>query len=246
MIDLHALKALATTLYHEKYPEADCLFLAGSVLRGEGTATSDLDIVVLYDKLPNAYRDSYYYAGWPVEAFVHDLETLAYFLADIDRPSGVPSLAAMVAEGLAIPAETRLSRRVKSDAQQFLQAGPSEWSREDINRSRYMITDLIDDLRSPRSNAEMYATAAQLYNAIANHFLRIQGMWSAKGKTIPRRLHRVDEQFAQAFDRAFGQLFTHGNTSGLFDLVSDLLKQEGGFLFDGYRLEAPESWRKPI
>ncbi len=53
------LKSLIARLHNEKYPEADVIFLAGSVIRGEGTKTSDLDIVVIYSSIPNAYRDSY-------------------------------------------------------------------------------------------------------------------------------------------------------------------------------------------
>ena len=61
------LKSLITRLRSEKYPDADVIFLAGSVIRGEGTRTSDLDVVVAYNSLPNARRDSYRYGDWPVD-----------------------------------------------------------------------------------------------------------------------------------------------------------------------------------
>jgi len=66
------------------------LLLAGSIVRGEGTPHSDLDLVVIFDRLPNAYRESFYFGDLPVEAFVHDPETLNYFLFEVDRSSGIP------------------------------------------------------------------------------------------------------------------------------------------------------------
>jgi predicted nucleotidyltransferase len=62
-------------IHKTKYPQANAIFLAGSVVRGEGTSTSDLDLVVVFDHLSCAYRDSYFYEKQPVEAFVHDPQT---------------------------------------------------------------------------------------------------------------------------------------------------------------------------
>ena len=100
---------LIEKLHKEKYPEAKVIFLAGSVMRGEGTSTSDLDLVVVYSKLPNAFRDSYQYGGWPIEAFMHNPETLKYFFSEFDTPSGYPSLASMVSEGIEIPSASTFS-----------------------------------------------------------------------------------------------------------------------------------------
>lgn len=237
------LKSLVTRLHREKFLESNVIFLAGSVVRGEGTKTSDLDIVVLYESLPNAYRDSFIYCGWPVEAFVHDPETFKYFIQKVDAPTGVPSLTAMVSEGIELPSATALSQRVKGMASEFLRAGPAQWSTKEIDSSRYLISDLIEDLREPRSQSEMYAIVIQLYNAISNHYFRSKGLWSAKGKTIPRRLRRVDPKFSGRFESAFDSAFAKGKTGELFALADDLLSTHGGFLFEGHRLEAPQDWK---
>ena len=52
----------------ERYGAADSLLLAGSVVRGEETATSDLDLVVLYPQIEQSYRESFHQDGWPIEA----------------------------------------------------------------------------------------------------------------------------------------------------------------------------------
>lgn len=237
------LKNLVNRLHQEKYPEADVIFLAGSVVRGEGSITSDLDIVVAYNHLPNAYRDSYYFGGWPVEAFVHDPQTLKYFIENVDAPGGVPSLASMVSEGIELPARSLLSQRLKKMADASLQAGPPVWSSREIDSSRYFISDLIEDLKEPRNPGEAHAIASQLYNAISNHYFRSQRMWSANGKTIPRRLRKIDAGFAEKFEAAFNAVFTHGRTADVMALASEVLSRHGGFLFDGHRLEAPPEWR---
>ena len=243
--NLNELEAIVEAVMQEKYPEADVVFLAGSVVRGEATKTSDLDLVVMYKKLPNAFRESFTFGGWPVEAFVHDPETLAYFMARFDAPSGVPSLAAMVTDGIALPVATPLSLQVKQCAVGVLNAGPPPWTLTDIDNSRYIISDLADDLKDPRNVNELYAIGSQLYTAIACHYCRSRGEWAAKGKTIPRRLQTLDPVFAEKFNTAFQALFARGCSMAVLVLAAEVLVSQGGFLFDGYHLAAPATWRQP-
>src|SRR4051812_42802643 len=110
----------ANALFKDKYPDAKVAFLAGSVIRGEDTEFSDLDIVVVYEKLERAYRDSFIYDGWPVEVFVQDPETIKYFFEEVDGHSGVPSLPNMVAEGLEIPRPNEFSKAIKAEAKKII------------------------------------------------------------------------------------------------------------------------------
>ena len=79
------------------------------MVRGEGFSSSDLDVVVLFDHVANAWRESFHFRGWPVEVFAHDPGTLAYFVAP-RLCWGAPSLAQMISEALVIPDETPTSR----------------------------------------------------------------------------------------------------------------------------------------
>jgi predicted nucleotidyltransferase len=92
-----------------RYPEARAVFLCGSVVRKEDTPFSDLDLVVVYEHVEQARRESYVHQTWPVEAFIHDPQTLEFFFREVDRPTGIPSLADMVAGGMALPEETTRS-----------------------------------------------------------------------------------------------------------------------------------------
>lgn len=80
----------------------DCYFpaclgalLAGSVVRGQRTTRSDLDIVIFDSTLPSAYRESLYFKNWSIEVFVHNLESDKRFIA-LNCHRASPSLARMV------------------------------------------------------------------------------------------------------------------------------------------------------
>lgn len=239
-------REVASEVLCTRYAGAAFLFLAGSVVRREHTATSDLDLVVVFERIGRARRESFTHGGWPVEAFLHDASTLRYFFGDVDRPSGVASLASMVAEGVELPASTALSRRLKAMASEHLAAGPPPWGRSEVDASRYAITDLMQDMRDPRSPQELRASAAVLHARVADHYLRSRQLWSARGKTIPRRLRQVSPAFAAAFEAAFDRAFEQADCAPLFALCEELLAPDGGWLFDGYALDAPETWRKDI
>lgn len=255
MSELHAVNAVtnerisieeaARRLHDHLYPTCDCLLLAGSFVRGEATASSDLDIVVLYADLPHAYRESLMWEGYPVEVFVHSPPTLRYFFEKVDGPSGAPMLMQMVVEGREIPKATPLSAEMKQVAQAVLQAGPPPLTSEEIEGRRYNITDLVNDIRTPRSRAELTATGAQLYEKLADFYLRAHNLWSASGKMIPRKLHRHSPEIWSQFDVAFEALFCQGDPNLVVALAEEILVRctSRGFLFEGYHLDAPADFK---
>ena len=107
---------VANAIRSARYPDAAIVLAAGSLVRGEGTAYSDLDSVVVYAELACARRESFTFDGYPVHVFVHDPETLEYFFVEVDRPSGVPALPQMVVEGIEIPSPNDVSRTLKARA----------------------------------------------------------------------------------------------------------------------------------
>lgn len=227
----------------QMFPDAGALFLAGSIIRGDGNEHSDLDIVVVYEHLSAAYRSSFRFARWPVEVFVHDPSTLAYFLVENDRKRGVPSLATMISEGLELPVPTKLSTSCKKMANTVLAQGPEPWDQTDTDASRYAITNLVDDIRQPRSYTELIAIGAELHHTLATHVFRTRGMWSASGKMIPRQLERVVPEIAIIWEDCFTTLYKAGVSDNLILMVEELLEPYGGFLFEGYTQYALASWR---
>jgi predicted nucleotidyltransferase len=229
-----------------RYPEAAVAYAAGSFIRGEATAYSDLDLVVIYGRLAHAYRESFHFEDIPVEAFVHDPETLNYFFMKVDRPSGVPSLMQMVVEGVAVPGPNAISESLKELAASVIQMGPPALTAKEQQTLRYGITDLIDDIRDPRSYEELVATGSRLYESMANYYFRRNGRWSASGKSIPRLLARTEHEISKRFNESFDTLFRQGDPAAVIAFASEILHGDGGFLFDGHRVEAPAEWRTPL
>lgn len=230
----------------ERYPDADVIFLAGSLLRGEGTPYSDLDLVVIFERLPHAWRESFNFQGYPVEAFVHDPETFNYFIYELGRPSGLSAMARMVVEGIEVPCPSEISRSVKRIAADLIASGPPKLNDEDERKLRYTITNLIDDIRQPRSREELVASGAELYGALANYYFRANGVWSAVNKSIPRKLGNANPELYSRFCEGFDQLFAGGKSDKVIALADEILKRHGGFLFDGYKHEASPDCRKPL
>ncbi len=236
---------IARELLESRYRGAEVLFVAGSIRRNEATATSDIDLVVVFPKLEQAYRESFLHKGWPVEAFVHDPETLNYFFWEVDAKEGTPSLPYMVVEGHPVPESNPLVNKLKSLADHVLDVGPSKYSEDQLKNSRYGIGDLLDDLRSPRNSFEAKTIVAKLHEQLGNFWFRVQGKWSASGKHIPRRMHKLDPAFAEKWVRSFDMAFG-GDTVALIKLTETVLDKFGGYIFDGYRRDAPKDWKKAL
>ncbi|WP_277587514.1 nucleotidyltransferase domain-containing protein, partial [Psychrobacillus antarcticus] len=49
----------ARKFLHKYFPNCNGALLAGSVVRGEATNTSDLDIVIFDESIPSSYRESF-------------------------------------------------------------------------------------------------------------------------------------------------------------------------------------------
>jgi hypothetical protein len=232
---------VAEKLWRDRFSGALAIFCAGSVVRGEQTPHSDLDIVVLLDSVPNAWRESMVVDAWPVELFVHDLETLAHFVQE-DCEHRRPSLPDMIANAVVVPRPSSLSDRVQAWARAILQRPPHS-SQAALDDNRYFISDLLDDLRDQRPRPELVAIASRLYEQLGSFLLSSHDRWSGAGKHLPRRLLDLDPSLAQAFHRAFDALFIDSDPQPLISFTERVLEPFGGPLFDGYRRDAPATAR---
>ena len=141
----------AQLLWSKRYPSASTVFCGGSVVRGEGFRSSDLDVVVLFDQVANAWRESFHFEGWPVDVFGHDAETLTYFVAQ-DCAGGRPSLAQMISEGSSFLPKLRPPMRFRRGPETWLQRGlrfPPQhpWRRTAIGSLTSWTTSAMTDPR---------------------------------------------------------------------------------------------------
>lgn len=228
--------AAAENLLANRFAGAALAFVAGSIMRGQGTTASDIDLVIVFPSLDRAWRESLFEAGFPVEVFVHDRQTLQYYL-DKDVESGCPIMIDIVSSGRVIGSDAQLAQRLQSQAIAMMAQGP-KLAEPDFDWLRYRVSDLADDLRGDRPAAEIRAIAAQLYPLLADLMLLGRGMWTGRGKWAPRLLLRLKPELAEAFDRAF-QHAVAGNAAPMLALADAELAGHGGPYFAGYRQDAP-------
>ncbi len=237
----HALE-LVEWLLRERFANADFAFVAGSVIRGTATPSSDIDLVVIHPALPHARRESMIFEGAPVETFIHDETTLRWFF-DADVRSGRPVLIRMVAEGIAVGPRPDEAARLQEDARSILAAGPPPLDRGALDHLRYQITDSLDDLADDRPDFERMAIGTALYISLGEFILRGNGAWSGAGKWLPREVTAFDAVLGGKFIAAFDLLFREGWPEPVLDLAEQVLALHGGRLWDGYRRDAPAGWR---
>ncbi|MCA0969026.1 nucleotidyltransferase domain-containing protein [Halobacillus litoralis] len=222
----------ADQLISEQFPGCDAALLAGSVIRGEDTSTSDLDIIIFDERIESSYRDSFYFKGWPVEVFAHNWTSyLDYVTKDIEV--AIPSLPRMIAEGRILRGHKNLFN-IKKEAEHLLERGPSLWNTETLETKRYFISDTLDDFIGSRDRAESIWIAQDLSIKLHEFVLRTNGHWIGKSKWVIRALRNYDERWAERFIEAFEAFYKQGEKQWVINLVDESLQPFGGRLFEGY------------
>lgn len=219
----------------EYYPECDAALLAGSVARGEETSTSDLDIIIIDRNLPKAYRESRLVFGWPIEVFVHNLDScMEFFKSDIKRAR--PSLPRMVKEGLVIRDHGILGA-IRKEADFLIMQGPESWSSQEIAVKRYFISDTLDDFIGTNDRAEELFIANTLAGLLHEFVLRTNGCWIGSSKWMLRELKNFNPDFTSIFVDAFDTFYRNGSKEKIIELAEDILRPHGGRLFEGFSIK---------
>ena len=160
--------------------ERDCptclaAFLAGSVVRGEATSSSDLDIMVIVPEGLATYRESFRAFDWPVEVIVHTPSVHRQFAAK-DAARRRPSTSMMDCEGIILRDVDGFASQLRQEACALLEQGPPPLTAAEVALARYGVSDLMDDLADARAG-EAFLIAAQLAEASANLILDCHRRW---------------------------------------------------------------------
>lgn len=224
----------AKQLIHEQFSNCQGALLAGSVVRGEATETSDLDIVIFDNSIRSSYRESLVYLGLNIEVFVHNLASYQEFFQE-DYEQARPSMPRMVVEGLILKDEGIL-KVIKKEASEIMMKGPEKWSRETIEVKRYFITDALDDFIGCTKREEAIFIANSLAELVSEFVLRTNQQWIGTSKWLFRSLRYYDNDFAERFVRAFDTFYKTDEKSEIIQLVDNILLPYGGRLFAGFSL----------
>jgi hypothetical protein len=222
----------ARALVAERLPAAVAAYLGNGVLSNRRTATSDLDIVVIVDRPPAPFRESLRWREWPVELFVHDHVSLPEFFAR-DARRRRPTLARIVADGITLTDRDGTAARYQAQARAVLTAGPPVLTVAELERCRYGLTDLLDDLAGSCGDGEIAVIGWTLWQQTAELALLLAGSWLGTGKWLLRELRAADPAVAAAL------LASAGNPERLTAVADQVLSRAGGRLWASYRVSAP-------
>lgn len=215
-----------------KITGCDIAFLAGSASRGEETATSDLDIVIFDNSIESNYRESFVLYDWKIEVFIHNYITyLNQF--DMDKETGRPILANMLAEGKIIR-DNGNSEEIRDNAKTFIENGPNPLTENFIRASRYFIYDLLDDFEDAKNHPEAIMTLNTLSTQLADFILRVNRQWVGRGKGLARSLKNFDERIYNEFFESLGCYYKNGDKQPFIKFVNDFYEPLGGPLFNGF------------
>ncbi|MFJ8826729.1 nucleotidyltransferase domain-containing protein [Streptomyces sp. NPDC102467] len=224
----------ARALLRDRFPTALAAFLAGSVLTDRRTPTSDLDIVVLLDGPPAPSRENLLYRGWPVELFVQT-EAVWHSFADQETAKRSSPLLAMCSDGMLLVDANGLGASLQSEARKRWAAGPPQLSERERDYQRYILTDLLDDLRGCTDPAERVYLVSHMLQRAAELALLAGGHWLGGGKWLSRRLAAADPGLHRSLTDAAAQAIA-GHTSAFAAVLTQVLDQVGGPLWDGYAI----------
>lgn len=227
----HAVEA-ALQFITKHFPHCDGALLAGSVIRGEATETSDLDIVVFDKKQKTAYRESIIAFGWAIEVFVHNLTSYKQYFAE-DCKRARPSMPRMVSEGIVLK-DRDIIDTIKEEAKQLLDKGPEVWTEQTIKIKQYFISDALDDFIGCSNRAEELFIVNTIAELASEFVLRTNRKWIGHSKWVVRSLRQYDEAFTHQFINAFDIFYKTGDKEHIVKLVHNILAPYGGKLFDGF------------
>lgn len=174
----------------------------------------------------------------------HDPKTLSYFFDYIEAKDGRPALIQMIVNGIEVLRRDNFSNEIKELAQKAFETGPKKWSKEEIDRERFLITDILDDIKSPRNKDEQMVAAIHLFEPLTQFYFRSQGKWAASGKSLIRLFKNENPILTSKYTKGFNNLFKVGKVEDLESVVKEILEPYGGLLWDGFRQDAPREWKK--
>ncbi|QTM98970.1 nucleotidyltransferase domain-containing protein [Sediminibacillus dalangtanensis] len=219
----------------KRFPDCQGALLAGSVVRGEATVASDLDIVIFVDHYSGSYRESFVEFDWPIEVFVHNLQSYKeFFLQDMERAR--PSLPRMVSEGIVLKDSGGLIDSIKKEAAALLAAGPKRWTASVIEQKRYFLTDALDDFIGSNLREEDLVIANTLAQLTSEFYLRVNGQWVGASKWTIRALRHYNPGFADRFALAFDSFYRDSHKEKVIQLVDSVMEPYGGRLFAGFSI----------
>jgi hypothetical protein len=227
-----------------RYGQPLFCFFFGSHAFGRGDAGSDIDVIVVLNRVGNAYRETFSSNGFLFDAQVHDPETM-HFAMRLEQKNGFAILAGEVDQARVLPEPCELASKLKEVARQVIGSGASPTKSWDAQR-RYLSAASSDLERCADAN-EQWIIAMDLYIKIMDIFLRCHGqLLAGPARYLVRSVRKLDAVFFDRAQTALTRLFQDGAALPMVELTREVLDLIGGPLTKGYRQDYPEKFRLPL
>ncbi len=189
-------EALRQAVVHiiERY-DPIAIIVTGTILRGNPSPTSDLDMWVLWDD-PRRQRAQKRFNGVPAEIFVNPPSRVQRYF-DEQRGEGKPITAHMVSTGYVLYDGDPVLGEIREQAAKELAHGP-EVSDEALIAQRYRAATLLEDgfdiaIDDPAGATMLMSGAVEML--VCAQYLAA-GHWLPRDKEVVARLHEVDSTLA--------------------------------------------------
>ncbi|HWS51587.1 MAG TPA: nucleotidyltransferase domain-containing protein [Microbacterium sp.] len=222
---------LARRFVAAHFPAASIAVVAGSTARGTRTATSDIDLLLVGDEIfedeAQSLAAGFEFEGEFFEVFAYTHTGFRQW-AERSIAQYRPVIVHMLVEGTELRGGDELER-LRVPWREMLAAGPVVGAHE-LALRRYMITDLLDDLRDGDDPLERHVIASLLFERTAELMLLSSGRWIGAGKYLPRRLREFSPDRADAL----AQPLLGGHLDSFIAQVDRELTAAGGRVQAGF------------
>ncbi|ACX66533.1 nucleotidyltransferase domain-containing protein [Paenibacillus sp. Y412MC10] len=222
----------AIRVMQRNYPHCLLAVLGGSASSGEYNEHSDLDIIIIERDGYDFSRKTIEAHGWIAEIFILSLSSYREYF-DEGVLAANPSLQRMVAEGTVLRSLPE-GEEVRADARNDLNYGPMPLSSSDIAEYRYILTEFLLDLTSPRREGEKWFTVHKIASTLCEFVLRANREWTGEGKMLFRLFNRYSPALGDRLEAALLAIYREDDPADLITLTEEALSPYGGRLLVGY------------
>lgn len=177
---------------------------AGSVMRGEGGITSDIDLYVIFE---GNYRqlEHKFFNGVPCQLFCNPIQRMArYFEEEQGRLNNGPTTAHMLSSGVVIlDHDPRIQQLIK-DAKKALQRPPNP-NEDMLQLMRYHSVSALEnmlDILETDPDMAMIEMCNALPTMLNYYFLK-QGRYIPRHKDILKQIRQDEPELAQLIHQLF-------------------------------------------
>ncbi len=172
------------------------IVVAGSVLRGVGSPSSDLDIYVIRERTERQ-RLQHFFNGVPAEIFVNPPQQVRAYL-EKERRAGRPITAHMLVTGFVVLALDPVVGELQDAARRILQQKP-DFAEAQVTAARYMAAtayeDALDVVETRPETAQMIL--AQAVFAMVRYWFVKENRYLPRYKDLLNTLDELEPELAR-------------------------------------------------